>query len=36
MKSFYFDNNIKIMIPNGWEEEKGDSLVSLYDPVEGV
>lgn len=36
MKSFYFDNGIKVMIPDSWEEEKEDNLVSLYDPVEGV
>lgn len=36
MKSFYFDKGIKVMIPDGWEEEKGDSLMSLYDPIEGV
>ena len=36
MKSFYFDNGIKVMIPDSWEQEKRDNLVTLYDPVAGV
>jgi hypothetical protein len=36
MKSFYFNNGIKVTIPDNWKEEKGDNLVSIYDPVDGA
>jgi len=36
MRSFYFDNGVKAIIPYSWLDEKNDNLVSFYDPVDGV
>ncbi|RZL62950.1 MAG: hypothetical protein EOO93_08220 [Pedobacter sp.] len=36
MKSFYFDNGFEIITPVGWEEEKDNNLVSLYNAVDGI
>jgi hypothetical protein len=36
MKYIYLNANLKLLIPDNWEIENHGSIISLFDPIDGI